>query len=752
MSEERDFLRSDNLQSCELELLLRVRQDGDYNAYLRFTRPGDDTDIRMVDTAPVTIDRRRLGELKNKPTEYGAALWSMLFGSSQMQRVYERAYTNARDRNSALRLRLFVFHDAPELHSIWWETLVEPESGTPILMREDFVFSRYLDSSDGRPVVPQPARTLRVLCAIANSSDIDQYTVNNRPLAKPDLERELLLGDALGDLLNVEVLSESGPVSLARIVDRLRDGFDILYLVCHGGLVNKQSRLYLEDDSGCTAVVAGEDLVARLRDMVARPRLVVLASCQSAASGADTAPGDDFALTALGPRLMDAGLPAVVAMQGNITMDTVQRFMPVLFEQLSAHGQIDRAMAVARGAVRDRRDWWMPVLFMRLRSGALWYRPSAGPEVDRDYRWEALIADLEAHKTVMVLGTGLGEAVLGSSRDIARRWADEYSFPMATQKRDDLPQVTQYLAYTRNPNFPLMQLRRYLIHDLSRRHARLLKNFHYSPDNHDHLDVLIREIGGRQRALVLAKEKANERARDRVRDAMGAAEPLRSSFPYSRQIELPYSQLARLPVSTYVTCNRDNLLYDSLKAEGRRPEIVVCCWKPMRLDDYGDDSQQWPLSVFDCEPDYAPSVERPLIYHVFGNMSHPHTVVLTEDDYFDFLVGFTRNQGNSRTSMPSHVKKVLATHGLVFLGFQFEDWEFRTMFRGVVPREGAQAGTVHSSVAVQMMPNDDRMHEPVAAREYLKTYFNRNRNIEVYWRTTDDFLTELTKRWIQKKS
>ena len=71
----------------------------------------------------------------------------------------------------------------------------------------------------------------------------------------------------------------------------------------------------------------------------------------------------------MGPRLAEAGVPAVLAMQGDISMETVSRFMPTFFHELQRDGQIDRAMAAARGAIRDRHDWWAPALFMRLRSG-----------------------------------------------------------------------------------------------------------------------------------------------------------------------------------------------------------------------------------------------------------------------------------------------------------------------------------------------------------------------------------------------
>ena len=72
-------------------------------------------------------------------------------------------------------------------------------------------------------------------------------------------------------------------------------------------------------------MTAGTELVTRLRDLRQPPRLVVLVSCQSAGAGA----GD--ALDALGPRLGEAGVPAVLAMHGNVTMQTADAFMPSFF-------------------------------------------------------------------------------------------------------------------------------------------------------------------------------------------------------------------------------------------------------------------------------------------------------------------------------------------------------------------------------------------------------------------------------------
>ena len=173
-----------------------------------------------------------------------------------------------------------------------------------------------------------------------------------------------------------------GKVTLQEIIARLRDGCDILYLVAHGMLTDGEPWLFLEQEDGTGKWVAGSELATRIQELNERPRLVVLVSCQSAGAGeAEPASRDSGALAGLGPRLAEAGVPAVIAMQGNFTMKTAGAFMPVLFQELRRDGLADRAMAVARGTVRDRPDWWMPVLFTCLKSGRVW--EPASPDAGR---------------------------------------------------------------------------------------------------------------------------------------------------------------------------------------------------------------------------------------------------------------------------------------------------------------------------------------------------------------------------------
>src|SRR5262249_51078254 len=154
-----------------------------------------------------------------------------------------------------------------------------------------------------------------------------------------------------------------------------------------------------------------------------------------------------------GPRLIQNGIPAVVGMQGNISMVTMKDFLPVFFETLQDDGQIDLAMARARGRIQNRLDGWMPVLFMRLNTGRLLAKPKRvvpdlvanghRPSEDEPSfeNWSGLLRHLGEKQCTPIVGPGVTDHILGSQRDIAQRWAEIYRYPLAGSQRADLPQV-----------------------------------------------------------------------------------------------------------------------------------------------------------------------------------------------------------------------------------------------------------------------------------------------------------------------
>ena len=696
----------------ELEIGLHRQGTDEYAVEMRFRKKPED--VTQGDDTPPPVVRFDIDNIRaagHDVLTYGQRLINSLFAQPAIQEALASARGSAQDR--CLRLRLFIGPGAPpELHALWWETLCDPQDSSSFLIaRKDILFSRYLNNFDWQLVRlrPRPLTGLRALVMIANPSDVTDCSPEDRLLAPLDVKAELEQAKAnLGSIPVTGVISP-GSATLPNLSAHLSKDYDILYLICHGVfLEGHKPWLWLENETGRTQKVAYRDLLNVLRELGQEgPRLVVLVSPQSTSSSAEAHSDDKGALAALGSRLLQAGVPAVLAMQHNVTMQTVTQFMPVFFRELQEDGQIDQAMAKARSQVQGRPDWWVPVLMVRLKSGRIWYKPGFQPEAAG--KWPALLQNIRDQECTPILGPGLTEPLLGTHREIAQRWAKTYNFPLAPHQRDELPQVAQYLSTCLQPVFPLKELLKYLGKEMQRRYKSELSAEMLNPyggDLHDpqhglSLDKLISAVGAQYR-------KRNE------------AEP--------------HKVLATLPLPLYITTDFSNLLADALKDAGRKPEVELCSWN--------EEIKKQP-SIFKTKgQDYRPTPDRPLVYHLFGRLDVPGSIVLTEDDYFDYLTGVTRN----KNLIPNFIRRALVDTSLLFLGFQLEEWNFRVLFSSIMSQEGREMRQNYIHVAAQIDPEEGRILEPARARQYLESYFQRAL-ISIYWGSPEDFTRELSQKY-----
>ena len=670
------------VECAELEVGLARRDAGHYAVEMRFTQPGSEADVRLGgggEPIVAVIDPAALRELLLLPDRYGAALGASLFAAKPVAEMWARAQTAAQQQGVPLRVRLAIAADAPELHGLRWETLQDP-AGLRLVARQDVLFSRYLESFDWQPVGLRPQAELRVLVAIANPRGLDEYG-----LTAIDVPAEWArVRAALGEL-QTTALIEPGSATLARLGEQLQAGHDVLFLMAHGSWQRGTAWLWLEAADGSVERVAGEALVKRIAALTMRPRLIVLASCES--SGTGQAAGEAAeAAAALGPSLARAGVPAVVAMQGKVSLETTAVLMPRLFAELRKDGQVDRALAVARAAVQDRPDWWMPALYMRLRSGRIGYTPGFAEDGGGFEKWPALLQSIRAGRCTPVIGPGLLESLAGSTRALARAWARTYNYPMLAD-REDLPQVAQYLVVNQDTNFPRDELENAMRGALKARYP---------------------EVAGDEAAPIDALLVAAADWRERHGQLGG------------------HAVLAGLPLPIYITTAVDRLLEHNLTRAGKAPASGLCAWN-------GD--------VSDETAEARPDVQKPLVYHLFGRLDARDAMVLTEDDHFDFLIGVTSN----RDLIPVTVRRALADTALLFLGFHMEDWNFRVLFRSILNQQGSGRRKRYAHVAAQIDPEQGRATDPARARRYLEGYFD-TADITIYWGSAEDFLRELKAR------
>ncbi|WP_129632660.1 CHAT domain-containing protein [Candidatus Oscillochloris fontis] len=291
-----------------------------------------------------------------------------LFASEAGQALRE-FYAAATGSGNDLHVRLLV---PPDLHRLHWEErLLSPVTQKPMACSGDQWLSRYLSGEGYRSVSLRPKGDLRALIAVAAPTPTPRF-----PLGVIDADKQIAQVVAALDQIPHTILgdSENSRTTWDRLADALRDGYDILYLVAHGKLINGEPILYLVDANNAAVPCRGSQLADLLESLGVRvPRLVILASCESAGDGYSDA------LAALGPRLVRAGVPAVLAMQGTFSMASNQRFVGVFFRELLRDGLIARAVNMARQAIQDHHDWWMPVLYTHLPHGVLWEVEAALP-------------------------------------------------------------------------------------------------------------------------------------------------------------------------------------------------------------------------------------------------------------------------------------------------------------------------------------------------------------------------------------
>jgi HEAT repeat protein len=119
--------------------------------------------------------------------------------------------------------------------------------------------------------------------------------------------------------------------------------------------------LLLENEDGSLAIVEEEELSRTFEQK--RLRFAFLHSCRGAGGNAG-----------LGPRLVELGVPAVVAMQEFVPMGDARRFAAAFYGALIQDGAVDIAANKGRQAIFRSQigNWWIPVLFCRLKDGQVW--------------------------------------------------------------------------------------------------------------------------------------------------------------------------------------------------------------------------------------------------------------------------------------------------------------------------------------------------------------------------------------------
>ncbi|HWO02841.1 MAG TPA: SIR2 family protein [Blastocatellia bacterium] len=199
----------------------------------------------------------------------------------------------------------------------------------------------------------------------------------------------------------------------------------------------------------------------------------------------------------------------------------------------------------------------------------------------------------------------------------------------------------------------------------------------------------------------------------------------------------PHGALADLPLPVYITTNYYDFMVQALKSSPRYkdPRREWCRWNEPKGSE---------PSIF--ASGFKPTPANPVVYHLHGHITAPESLVLTEDDYLDFLV----NTSKEPDLVPARIQTAFTRASLLFLGYRFTDLAFRVLLRSLVSHLQINPTKAHVSVQLVAMDRTDDVALIERAQAYLGRYCE-GLDIGVYWGTCRQFVNDLRQNWEEFK-
>jgi hypothetical protein len=613
---------------------------------------------------------------------------------SPLYLFYRERLTIARRQRQRLRLRIHVDQNAAEeIQSLMYELLYDPRERFFLSVSRDVVLSRYESVAVVREL--DDKSTNKILILVSAPRDWKENKL-------PELDRDKTLRmatEALTPLVSLgcTVKSLVGPSTYANLKTEIDQGrYAALHIVAHAVLKDNASRadIVLEDEDGLAAFV-NEEAFERIFQGDRYLKLVTLLSCNSAV------PTSADPLRGLARRLVQTGIPAVIAMNRAIGVAAALNFAKTLYLNLAKTGYIDASVNTARDRLFTSDvlsfDWIAPILFMRSANGAINLgskidgvesqpiTSTASPKILND-----IAKEIRLKAFIPFVGPEINRDLLPLPTEVALFWKRELALrgTAPLNGRNDLPHV-----------------------------AQMLKNDSAGSTAGPHLGIL--DIYKRS---LFSKVNAKPEIDQTISSILQEFPQL---LPQPNQ---PHSILARLPVSYVLTTCFDPMLELTFKRTGpKKPTSMACVWKSMKKEKY-------PRGI-------EATVQNPVIFHIYGDETAiaQEEMVLTEDDHLVFI----RNVNSHEWIIPVYVREKIAESMLLFLGFDILDLSFRALFIGLVQNLRSQSKA--RAAVLQVDPNLVSEGDLQAFKEFLQENC-KALQIEFYVATLHEFLLALERR------
>ncbi|MGC1927949.1 MAG: TIR domain-containing protein [Candidatus Nitrosopolaris sp.] len=311
--------------------------------------------------------------------------------------------------------------------------------------------------------------------------------------------------------------------------------------------------------------------------------------------------------------------------------------------------------------------------------------------------WNSLLTLIDQQKCVPFIGPNAysfvgddGQPWIPSNIEIAKEWIKEHGYPFGGSDLSE--KCIEEMGFSLDGSYQLARVAQFLTID---------KNDEMFPK------LILRDY--------LSKRESPD-------------------FSLPQYENTPYAFLAGLDLKIYVTTNYDLLMENALICKGKEPVSEFCRWNDKLLE---------IPSRIGRHSRYKPDKDKPLVFHLQGDINTPESMVLTEKDYFDFIINL--NKEDEKELLPNIIRQELPLSSLLFIGYTLQDINFRTIFQGALSLLGRKPSA--TSLAVQIPPIIDNDRKKNLVLNYLNQYTKKIFEVYAYWGNVTNFVAEFRERW-----